>query len=236
MWSPLSENLQRKNGQNCGGWGNRTPLKSCRRDEPASDCLGCGEKAGQVDTSRHHRRGDTVGPGPRAVQKGGLRKRGLRLEELGWGDMITFWQGIPEPPQWRREQQRGRKEGKERVTSGTVQVQNVDSWLVSAGHCGLTDDSHGASLPPASSAPRPLWLMTSCSLVPSPISLPHPGTRAGKDAPQVSWVACSPWSSSVSSGCPPLSLHQLFPQPLPHLFLPWDHRQQEGCGCDVHSV
>lgn len=113
MWSLLSENLQRKNGQNCGGWGNRTPLKNCGRDEPVSDCLGFGEKAGQAGTSRHHRWGDSSAWALCGPERW-LKEVWAGAGGAGVGDLITFWQDISEPPQRRREQQRGRKEGKEK--------------------------------------------------------------------------------------------------------------------------
>ena len=38
----------------------------------------------------------------------------------------------------------------------------------------------------------PLRPLTSCSLAPSSLSLPHPGTSAGKDSAKKSWAACGP--------------------------------------------
>ena len=63
----------------------------------------------------------------------------------------------------------------------------------------------------------PLRPLTSCSLAPSSLSLPHPGTSAGRTLPRNPGlhVALEP----ICVGRTPLSLHQLLPQLPPHLLL-----------------
>lgn len=124
----------------------------------------------------------------------------------GLGDLITPLVGDTRTPP-KEKHRKGRKRGQSRKrseTSGVLRstVRNQPADL-GPGPGGLTGSAHGAF-------PNPLGPVISCSLVPSPITLPHPGTPAGNDALKMHWAA-----RGTCEIRKPLSLCWLLPQPVP---------------------